>query len=116
MNNITFTSSEALQILARRDEKYYGGNPLNKIYWNSKHPLIWIPNLKFDYTKKRIFWFLPNIPQAMNEVEILNAIFHILGSLMCQEWVIMPKNVKKTKPLHPTSYFNANYIISTNPS
>jgi hypothetical protein len=51
-------------------------------------------------TKKRIFRFLPKIPQAMDEAEnffgpIPNP--WTLRPLGCQEWVVIPQNVKKVK-------------------
>jgi hypothetical protein len=40
----------------------------------------------------------------MDEVENLFFDFQILGPLGCQGWVVMTKNMKKPKSLHPTPH------------
>jgi hypothetical protein len=73
------------------------------------------PKMKlWNYTKKRIFRFLPKIFTSYGWNWNFFANFQILGSLGCQGWVVIPQNVKNPNSLHPslhTSTQNLNEKI-----
>jgi hypothetical protein len=61
--------------------------------------------LKFNLEiipKNTISGFCQNFSQAMDELKFFFANFQILGPLECQGRVVMSKNVKKPKSMHPT--------------
>jgi hypothetical protein len=61
--------------------------------------------------EKRIFRFLPKIRKSWMKLKIYLDNFQILGSLGCQGWVVILKNVKKSQ--NHCTLVNILYISCT---